>query len=380
MESIKDNLIILTAAFGVGSVKSFKYYCRLLEHNALKFPMRVCISRGIFEKSDEDRLEKAIKAKAAENVRRDCKRHGIDIITIEDAKYPRMLRNISNAPLLLYVKGKLPDFNGLPSVCIVGPRKVSEFGQKSAYSIAIRIGKAGAIIVSGGAKGADRAAHIGALKSGSTTVAVLPCGIEYNYLYENKPMRDKIAQSGCLISEHPPTAGLPRNAFHIRNRILSGLCDLTVVIEAGVRSGALITAKNAVEQGRDVLVIPGNPTLPEYKGSNELLRDGAIPLIDTSDIFNLLIDKYADKLDIAKAFEKVENTEKTDKNKKIIKKSTEGLSKEAEIVYNYLDRPNFCIDDLADLNLSADDLLSVLTELEFARLIKPLPGGNYSLV
>ncbi len=380
MNKVTENLIILQSLFGAGSIIADKMYLALKQSNSLNLDFKSIISKGVFNEKEMKTVKRKLSGYNIANIFRECKKSGIRILTIEDNDYPEKLKSIPTPPLVLYIKGEFPNIDSLPTVCIVGPREISEFGKKAAYSIARRISRAGIIVVSGGAKGGDRAAHIGALDAMGKTIAVLPCGINYGYLAENKEMRDAIAKSGCLISEYPPSDKLPRNAFQVRNRLLSGLCDVTLVTEAKNKSGTLITARHAAEQGRDVLVIPGNPTLPEYKASNELLRDGALPFIDTYDIFNLLITKYPDKIDIEKAFQVAKKPKYEEKSKKSLKKSVKGLSKDAEIVYNYLDRPKFSLDDLANLNLSPDELLAALTELEFEHLIKPLPGGSYSLL
>ncbi len=377
MNRLSENLIIIQSAFGTATVSAHRAYLRLKQESFLEKPIKDIISANIFSQRSISLIKGVVESRVTEKIFAESEKSGIRILNIEDGEYPEKLRNIPIPPLVLFVKGELPSFNETPTVCIVAPRKVSDFGRKAAYSIARRIAKAGVWVVSGGAKGGDRAAHLGALECGGKTVAVLPCGINYNYLQENRELRERISKNGCLISEFPPSAAVPKNAFQIRNRLLSGLSDVTLVVEAPIGSGTLITARCAVEQGRDLLVIPGNPTFKEYKASNELLRDGALPFIDTSDIFNLLINEYADKIDIAKAFEeqpKVKQCEKT------VKKSAKGLSKSAEIVYNNLDKPKFCIDDLYATGLDGDELLSALTELEFEKLIRSLPGGNYSLI
>ena len=161
---------------------------------------------------------------------------------------------------------------------------------------------------------------------------------------------------------------------------MSALCDATVVIEAGKKSGALNTAGHAAEQGKDVFVIPGSPTAEEYAGSNALLRDGAKPLLDVSDIFNEYIPRFPDKIDIEKAYEEPEKTEEKTEKKEIYKKlSTETLSNEAKIVYNHLDKHKFYPEELSKTGLSSSEILSALTELEIEMLIKALPGGCYEL-
>lgn len=313
---------------------------------------------------------------SAEDILSYCKKNNIQIIPYGSENYPKCLSSITDPPILLYVKGELPNFDETPTVAIVGPRKVSEFGKKCAYSLGYRLGKAGMIVVSGGALGADTYAHVGALKSGGKTVLVMGCGIDYNYLEENKTLREKVAKNGCLISEHPPLMGITKYTFPIRNRLISALSLGTVVVEASNRSGALLTANHANEQGRDVFVIPGSPEQKQYKGSNALLRDGAKPLLDTSDIFNEYIVRFPDKIDIEKAYEKP----KEKKDTKISKKNIpETLSKEAKIVYNCLDKEKFYPEEL-NVNLESSQLLSALTELEMEFIIEALPGGQYRLV
>ena len=306
-----------------------------------------------------------------------CDEQKIQVIGIADPRFPECVRHISDPPLVLYVKGTFPDFDGQPAFCIVGPRKVSDFGAKAAYSLALRLAKAGVIIVSGGAVGSDAMAHRGALRAGGITVAVSPCGLCCDYLAANRPLRGEIVESGgCLISEFPPEQGVMRHSFPVRNRLLSALTLGTAVVEAGEHSGALITARHACEQGREVFVIPGNPTLAQYKGSNGLLRDGARPLLDASDIFGIFLPKFADQLDLERAFAPEPRQEK----QKIQKKSDEGLSKEAKIVYNNLVQPKFTADGISADGISDDALLAALTELEMEGYIEALPGGFYHLL
>lgn len=375
-DPILFNLIRIQQAFGAGSLKSVKIYTALKE------------SDNLSTLPDKDSLNKIIDTKNAEKILGvsdekvlkiidDCNKNSIRIVTAEDSDYPNRLKSITDFPLVLYVKGDLPDIDKLPVIAIVGPRKISDFGKKAAFSLSMRLAKSGIIIASGAAIGADSYAHKGALKAGGKTIAVLGCGICYDYLPQNRQMREDIAKNGCVISEHPPYAPTTKYSFPIRNRIVSGLSLGTVVIEAGSKSGALITARLANEQGRDVFVIPGNPTYPEYKGSNALLRDGAMPLLDSNDIFDQYISKFPEQIDIEKAFE--ENCfEKISIKKQ--KNSQLGLSKEAEIVYNNLDNQKFTVDDLLNLGLSSDDLIAAVTELEIEQIIRALPGGIYEII
>ncbi len=333
------------------------------------------LKSGLFTPKELKRSEE-LTLEYADNIITKCKENGISIIDISDKKFPRTLRNISDPPAVLYYKGVLPDVDNVPTFSIVGPREVSPFGAKSAYALALRMARAGMIIVSGVALGADSSAHKGALKAAGITIAVSPCGLCHDYLSVNRPLRDEILQKGgCIITECPPEMGIKKYSFHVRNRIISALSLGTAVVEAGERSGALITARHACDQGKDVFVIPGNPTMPNYKGSNELLRDGAKPLLDVMDIFEEYLPTFPEKIDVKKAFE---NTQKGDDGIKNKKKLSEGLSKEAKIVYNYLDKQKFTSDDLLGTNLSYTDLFAALTELEAEGIIESIPGGFYT--
>jgi len=333
---------------------------------------------GLFTKNQLDKMQKITLSKAV-SVLACCKENGIGIITFKSEKYPYCLSVIDNPPLLLYYKGSFPDFDNTPTICIVGPRNISQFGKKAAYSLGYRLAKSGMNIVSGGALGCDSFAHAGALKAKGKTILVMGCGILYNYLPENKALRDAVSKNGCIISEYPPEFPVTKGAFPTRNRILSALSLGTVVVEASEKSGALITARYACEQGRDVFVISGEPDKPEYKGSNALLRDGAKPLLDTSDIFNEYIVRFPDKINIDNAYskpiveKKEEKTEKNEKNLNI------PLSKAAEMLYNNLNKQKFMPEDLSDLGLTSGELLSALTELEMEFIIRALPGGMYEV-
>ncbi len=329
---------------------------------------------GIFSKSELERMNKTTLS-SAEKIIEFCNENKIKLIKYDDNNYPNTLKTICNPPIVLYVKGNMPDFDNTPVISIVGPRNVSAFGKKAAYSLGYRLAKAGFIVVSGGAVGSDTYAHIGALKADGITTLIMGCGFNVSYLEENRALREHIEKCGCLISEYPPDTPITRYTFPVRNRLISALSLGTIVIEAGGRSGALITANHAIEQGKDVFVIPGSPNAAEYKGSNLLLRDGAKPLLDAGDIFSEYISRFPDKIDIERAFKKEPKTPNPQKNKKIL---NETLSNEAKIVYNCLDTPKFYPDEL-DCGLDSGQLLSALTELEMEFIIRALPGGQYEI-
>lgn len=375
-----EYLIWLQIALGAGNIRAVRalkafgnaeniYKASLSERKAAK----------VFTPKDLKRLS-VTETETAKSIIAECKKYGINIIPFGDKKYPYTLSVIDNPPLVLYVKGEMLDFDTTPAICIVGPRKVSDYGKKAAYSLGFRLAKSGMTVVSGGAVGSDYYAHLGALKSGGKTALVMACGIESGYLPQNERLRRHAAEHGCIISEHPPKAGLTKFSFPVRNRIMSALSLGTVVVEAGKKSGALITANHALEQGRDVFVIPGSPNAQEYVGSNALLRDGAKPLLDVSDIFNEYIPRFSDKIDIKKAYEEPQKSAKNTEENQVHKKlANETLSKEAKIVYNHLDKHKFYPDEIGGTDLSPSEILSALTELELEGLIRALPGGRYEL-
>ena len=369
------NIIILQQTFGAGSVKAVKILELIRQNNLLDNPFCDSTIKSVLQNKDADRIL-SFDIENAYKIIDDCIKNNIHVITICDNDYPERLRNINDRPLVLYIKGNFFDTDNQPLISVVGPRKISEYGKKASFSLAKRLSRAGMTIVSGAAVGADTFAHKGALSAGGNTIAVLGCGICYDYLPENRALRQKISENGFLISEYPPYAAATKYSFPVRNRIISALSLGTVVIEASLKSGSLITARLANDQGRDVFVIPGSPTLDNYKGSNALLRDGAIPLLDANDVFNQYLHMFPEIIDVKKAFSE-ENKIKKDKN--IQKNLNIGLSNEAKIVYNNLNSQKFTADDLIGLGLSDDQLLSVLTELEIEGLIKALPGGIYDL-
>ncbi len=196
-------------------------------------------------------------------------------ITESSANFPSLLREIPDVPKILYLRGTLPDAS-IPCIAIVGTRKATVQGKQTAKTIALELAKRGVVIVSGLAFGIDAAAHEGALAANGTTIAVLGNGIDSIYPSSHESLGMRIlASGGAILSEYP--AGIPAypNQFLARNRIVSGLSIATIIIEAPHRSGTLVTAKHALDQGREVFVVPGTANHPNFKGSHELIRSGA---------------------------------------------------------------------------------------------------------
>lgn len=209
----------------------------------------------------------------AQAILRACEEKKIQIITIEDSAYPDRLREIDDPPPVLYVRGRLPDFDRMPGITIVGTRSCSAYGLRMAERFSAALAKAGFTIISGMARGIDSAAHRGCLKADGATVAVLAGGVDLCYPPENHYLMGDIMLAGAVISENPP--GTPHEGFRfpIRNRILSGLSAATLIVEAPARSGAMISARRAFDQGREVFAVPGPLDVPGSVGCNQLIRD-----------------------------------------------------------------------------------------------------------
>lgn len=200
-------------------------------------------------------------------------RAGARLIVLGDADYPEMLAAVDPPPPILWTRGEVA-LMARPCIAVVGARIASAGGQRIARGLSQQLGEAGHVVVSGLARGIDGAAHIGALPTG--TVAVLGGGVDDIYPSNNADLYDQIAEQGCIVSESPMGAKAQAKDFPRRNRIISGLSRGVIVVEAELRSGSLITARLAGEQGRDVFAVPGSPLDPRSRGPNELLRQGAI--------------------------------------------------------------------------------------------------------
>lgn len=237
----------------------------------------------------------------AEEILSDCAAKDVFVITVQDAAYPSRLREIYNAPLLLYGKGAMPLFDDEAAVTVVGTRDRTPYGVQVAEELGYELAKQGAVVVSGLAKGIDAAAHRGALRAGGFTAAILGCGVDVVYPAENRRLYEDILATGVLLSEYPPGTRPEGWHFPERNRIMSGLSLATVVVEADRDSGALITARAALEQGRDVFAVPGPIHAPQSRGCNELIRDGAGLVTCGWDILQEYHNRFAHRLHPDKA-------------------------------------------------------------------------------
>ncbi len=395
----------LNKALGAGNTKFLPLIEKYKSAKAIfDLSERELSLNSFLSKTEVDKLKKK-NLFFAKKTLESCKQDNIKIITFNDKNYPSVLRSLVNPPICLYVKGELPNFDTTPLICIVGKRECSDYGKKVAWSLSARLSLGGITVLSGGAKGIDAFAHKGALDVGAKTVAVLACGVNYDYLKVNKELRETISKNGCLISEYTPNEPVYKQNFLVRNRLLAALTYGTVVVESGEGSGATITANHAAEQGKEVFVITGKPDDPNYYGNNQLLRDGAKPVFEANDIFLEYISRFGDKIlpnkanevNLSKIFsEKNGKSNKPGKQispakeskeqkipekcKKIVNIENLPLSKNAKVVYNCIDNNLFILDDLLSSGLSFDELLIAVTELELLGLIKAMPGGRYSVL
>ena len=239
--------------------------------------------------------------KSLDKVKEICRQatvHGDWMLTPDDSRYPELLRGLYDPPIVLYVRGDFPDFGVTPAFAFVGHRDCSPYGKRVTTRLSAVLSAAGMAIVSGGAVGIDRAAHEGAMQAGGPTVAVLPCGLDVDYLRQNEDMRRRIVRTGgALITEYPPGVPVLRGCFQVRNRLISGLSLGVCVVEAPAKSGSLITARTAREQGRDVFAVPADIHSSLSVGSHRLLRDGAHVASCAADILTEYTDRFGDLLD-----------------------------------------------------------------------------------
>ena len=317
----------------------------------------------------------------AEKILRSCEKKQIHILTFSDSAYPSALRNIADPPLVLYYRGDLPDFDEEPMIAVVGTRKASAYGMKTARQLAKELAQHGAVVVSGMAEGIDAMATYGALDAQATAVGVLGAGVDRIYPRCNRDLYQKMERQGCLISEYPP--GTPPNPWQFprRNRIISGLSCGVLVVEAPDQSGALITARQALEQGRDVFAVPGNIGISTCKGSNELLRDGAGVVMCGWDVMREYVYRYPDK--IHKEIKKQEKiTEKIAVDKSaapiysdVDKKADSPDSVEAKILALLKSGQQHMDTLIAETGLPSGEVLAALTMLEVQGLVTTQPGG-----
>lgn len=283
---------------------------------------------------------------------------GVDLTLINSINYPKSLLNIKNPPFGLFYKGNIDKLNDKYNVSIVGARKCSYYGRNVTELICKELSINKINIISGLARGIDSIAHESALSSGGYTCGVLGCGIDMVYPKENKKIYDIMKSRGCIVSEFLPGTGPLKDNFPIRNRIISGLSQLVIVIEADERSGSLITASFANDQNRDVMAVPGSVLSNCSRGTNRLIQDGVAVYTEIKDIFDCLKYTYintSSKNNVKDKFTYMENK-----------------------IYNVINDNPIHIDDIIKItNIDINRLYEVLFELQLKKHIICLAGNYY---
>lgn len=337
---------------------------------------------------------------------RACRENGWEILTPDSVYYPQGLREIHNFPPVLFLQGEKDVLLNEVKIAMVGTRRPTQYSIRVAASLSAALSAAGATVVSGGALGVDSAAHAGALRARGKTIAVLGCGLGTDYLRENAALRREISKSGALITEFLPFSPASRTTFPLRNRIISALSLGTVVVEAGERSGSLITARYALEQGRDVFAVPGDVISSAFTGANKLIHDGAKPVFSPLDILEEYVYTYSDVLKVEKATRVFETLQKApsravgreqskpqnpaERRKSVAEEPPaeryvgvlpNTASENAKAVFKTLLEGERHIDDIgAETSLSVSEALAALTELELYGCVALTQGKKYKRI
>lgn len=339
----------------------------------------------------------------AQRIVEHCLARGYGICTFADRSYPNLLKEIHAPPAVLYVRGRLPA-QETACIAMVGTRRVTDYGAAVAERLAMGLAHVGVGVVSGMAAGVDTHAHRGALKGEGKTYAVLGCGLDTVYPASNRELYRLITQNGAVLSEYPPQAGPDRHHFPIRNRIIAGLSAGTVVVEAGRKSGSLITAGQALEMGRDVFAVPGSIFSPMSEGTNQLLREGAKPACGVADILEeyptLVVQTLAEEPTSASAQQtfsqmpppsrmpkkshpvaEPQTTAPASPLRPPVSRPVPGLDAVQQAVLALLDSAPRHVDELAvRANLPPAQVLAVLTVLEIQGLARSQPGRRFCAV
>lgn len=282
---------------------------------------------------------------------------GVTLLTWDDADYPHNLRQTPHPPPVLYVRGELIPADSC-AVAIVGTRRASAYGREVAHTLASELARNGVTVVSGLALGVDAIAHQAAAEAGGRTLAVLGSGVDQIYPASNRSVADAILQHGAILSEYPLGTKPEASNFPPRNRVISGLSLCVVVVEAGERSGALITAKFAAEQGREVFAVPGSILHPGSLGCNQLIQNGAIPLLSVADVLDLL------DLERVTAQSEMRTTVAADPG-------------EAKLLTHLSTEPKHVDDIVQEMMLVASEVTGLLTMMELKGLVRQVGPMRY---
>lgn len=344
----------------------------------------------------EPSLQEYRDLKEAQIIVNKCRRLNIEIITMGDIRYPDRLRYIAEPPLVLYCKGVMPEIRQRPLIGVVGTRRATAYGLQAAETVAGQITDCGGIVVSGGAAGIDSGAVKGAVTHGGPVIVVLGCGVDIVYPRTNRRLFMDVEENGCLLSEYPPGTPPLQWQFPQRNRIISGMSEGVLVVEAPEKSGALITARSAVAENRDVYAVPGNIDLPTFEGSNKLLREGAYLVLSGWDAVKNYAARYPETvhesgIKAPKKMDRVAQKVVLPDKKVVDKKDTKPYSgcvddykkdgeavpsdPEEQLLLSKLDRRAVPIDDVAaEVGQPTASVLRTLTKMAMRGLVTLHPG------
>lgn len=395
--------IWLSTLRGIGAATAVKLLDKMGTPENIFFADKdAYITCGISAKDAEYLSDKSLGR--AMTVMDKCKELGIRMLTLGDAEYPERLRNIFDPPVVLYIKGNLPVMDEEAAIAVAGTRNCTPYGIKTAERMGYELSRNGCVVVSGLARGIDSAAAKGALRAGGKVVGVLGCGIDIVYPPENGRLFDDVATVGAIISEYPPGTEVNGKFFPARNRILSGISAGVVIIEAPKKSGSLITAARALEQGRDVFAVPANADSIASEGSNLLIKDGAIPVLSGKDVADEYRHIYPDKLTdgrvlipiTPKAEKKLLEDELTDKKQKIkavkkifdkqksedydLKKPKIELTEDEKLICDAIGTECIHVNDIIERSgIPAGKVLALLTMLEIKGAVSQETGKTFRL-
>ena len=308
----------------------------------------------------------------ANGVIHDCEHLNVSVYCYGEEGYPDCLSVIYAPPTVLYEKGHHYDYDTAPTFAIVGTRSLTEYGRRTSYDFAKDLSKSGMIIVSGMADGCDSQAHLGALKSGQPTVAVLGTGVDVVYPAKNRELYDYICSYGAVLSEYPPGTKATRYSFPERNRIISAISMGTLVVEGNLDSGSLITADHANNQGKDVFVIPNNIYAENSRGTNQLLKEFALVAVCPNDIVERYIEHFPEYLYQEAKEHKVSHEQYL--------KALKELSDEEKILLEQItEKPRYVDDLVRRSGLPVGKVNGLLTLLMMKDIIYCVPGNAYAL-
>lgn len=290
MASLEENVywVWLAESLGQGSRLSSKLL-HIYGNAPVIYKMDILelLENPLFSDSERSAVKKYLSGRDLEQARRivdACIRLKINIVTPESPEYPDNLRSLTDLPVVLYYRGNFPEWRDRLFVAIVGTRQMSDYGRKIAFSLGYGVALGGGVIVSGMALGSDSMAMAGAMETGAQTIAILGSGVDVIYPREHREMYYKILENGAVISEYPPGTAPMGHHFPVRNRVISGISDCTVVVEGSATSGSLITARCAAEQGRKIFAVPGKVGETGSEGPLTLLHANALPVSTAEDI------------------------------------------------------------------------------------------------